>query len=114
MFGLHFDWNAILTVVVTVAAGMIRHAIKTPKDVDRARLLTLLADDAAAVVVNLAGDAPWAQLVRDVVNRILGHVELPTQNRAAIEAAATGALTRLGKSPEAPGRAVVKPAKRER
>jgi hypothetical protein len=96
----HWNWNAILTVVVAVLGGLINHSVKTPKDHDRALQVSLLADDAAAVVLALNASAPWAQLVTDTVNRLKAAAGIPTTNLTALEQAATGALMRLGKTPQ--------------
>lgn len=93
---MHFDWNMLLSVLVIVGTGIIHAAIRKPSDVDRARLIATLADDAAAVVVDLSGNAPWASLLRDTIARLTSLV--PGENGQAIERAATAALVRLGKS----------------
>jgi hypothetical protein len=98
---MHLDWNAILTVVVAIATAVIHHAIKTPKDHEKASLIATLADDAAAVVLALNPNAPWAQLVKDVVNKLKGAATTPTANNLTLETAATAALVRLGKTPQA-------------
>lgn len=97
---MHLDWNAVLTLVVAVATVFINHAVRTPKDHERASLIATLADDAAALVLSLNPNASWVQLVRDVVNRLKGIASTPTANNLTLETAATAALIRLGKKPE--------------
>jgi hypothetical protein len=96
----HWNWNAILTVIVTIAGALIHHAVKTPKDHDRALHLAALADDFAAAVVTLNPMAPWATMVQDIVNRLKAAAGLNVSDAHALERAAQGALMRLGKSPE--------------
>jgi len=92
----HIDWNMVLSAVVAIATVVVRHAIVTPSDQERAALLRHLADDAAAVIVNLNPTAPWAQKVKDVVARLSAGGASPTANTQKIESAATAALVRLG------------------
>ena len=94
---MHLDWSAVLTVVVAVAVAILRQAIATPSDSERAQHLQTLADDAAAVVLNLDASRPAADMVKDVVAKVAASPSVPTQNPQRIEAAATAALVRLGK-----------------
>lgn len=90
--------NGALTLVVGFLALLIQRSIKVPRDAARAQLLAALANDAAAVVVNLNPDAKWAQKVRDVVQRITANSTSPTTNAVILERAAAAALVRLGHS----------------
>lgn len=91
----------VLGIVVTILAGIIAHAVKTPKDHERAALLATLAEAAAAVVVNLMPNAKWTDLLQAVIQRLSGAASVPTKNQQVISAAATAALVKLGKT--APG-----------
>jgi hypothetical protein len=93
--------HSILDVLVLVLGGLIRQSIKAPRDSERASLLTILAESAAAATVNLSGNAAWSQLVRDTVARIAAESTVPTTNAQKLEAAAITALMKLGKSPQA-------------
>jgi len=91
-------WNALLGLVIAGVGLLIRRSIKTPRDSERALLLAALANDAAAVVVNLTPTATWAQMVRDIVARLASESTVPTSNRSKLETAATAALVRLGRT----------------
>ncbi len=91
---MHWDWNAILSVVVAIAAAVLRAAIVTPKAHDVAAKIRHLADDAAAVIVIAAPNAEWASKLKAVVDRL--SAALPDVDDSVLESAATGALTRLG------------------
>jgi cell division protein FtsN len=91
---MHFDWNAVLGIVVAIAAAVLRAAIVTPKSHDVAAKIRNLADDTAAVILLAAPNEPWAQKLQAVINR-LGEM-LPKVDPSVLEKAATGALVRLG------------------
>ena len=100
------SWSWIFPVVQTLipvaaiaAAGWIARHIKTPSDKDRADLLSIIANAAAAYVLSLNPNAAWADLVRDVIQAISASAGLPTRNVQAIEHEAVAALVRLGKVP---------------
>lgn len=98
---MHIDSNTvsmILTGIVTILGLWIRHAVVTPSDHERATLLATLANDAAAVVVNLNPGAPWATMLSDVVRKLASNAATPTSNASTLNAAASGALARLGKT----------------
>lgn len=97
---MHWDWNAILTLVVGIATVVLRQVIATPKAHDVAAQIRHLADDAAAVVVVSSGNAPWAVRLEAVVQR-LGEM-LPDTDPSVVERAATGALMRLAPPIPAP------------
>lgn len=88
--------HSLFELAVLALGVLIQRSIKTPKDHERATLLTTLADDAAAVVVNVSGNAPWSQLVRDTVSRL--DPKRTTNNILKLEQAAIAALVRLGKT----------------
>lgn len=98
---MHWDLNSILGIVITIGLGLLHQAIKTPKDHERAALLTRLADDAAAVCLSVAPDAPWAQLVAEIVARLKA-AGAPTSNDTVLQKAATAALVRVKGLPAAP------------
>lgn len=99
------NWNNLLGPVVSLVAIAIGswfgHRITSPKDHERAALLSTIAQDAAAFIVALNPTAPWDQLLKDLIARISAAAGLPTSNLTAIENAAAAALTKLGKSPTA-------------
>lgn len=72
-----------------------------PSDGQRAALLGQIAQDAAAFVVAAWPNKPWAELLAEVVKRVLTLPSTPTQNTQAIENAAAAALARMGKVPSA-------------
>lgn len=89
-------------LIALVILAIIAHAVKTPKDAERAVLLTTLAESAAAVAVNYAPNDSWSSLLAEVVRRIKDESTLPTTNHTKIENAATAALTKLGRSAVSP------------
>lgn len=95
---MHFDWNALAPLVglaATIFGGWIGHRIASPKDHERAELLTRIAEETAAVIYASNPTAAWTDLVRDTVARIAGAAGLPTNNTTAIQNAATAALLKL-------------------
>jgi hypothetical protein len=90
--------NSILDLIVMIAVVVLRQAITTPSAAHKAALIAQLADDAAAVVLNLNPNASWDQKLLDVIARLKAASSLPTDNSHVIETAATGALVRLGHS----------------
>jgi 3-oxoacyl-[acyl-carrier-protein] synthase III len=97
---MHLPWdligNGLMTVGLVIGA-LIAKRIHTPADHARAELLAIIADGAAALVVNLNQKAPWSVLLKAVVQAIESAAGLPTSNAAAIERAAAAALAKLGK-----------------
>lgn len=91
----------ILETAAIVVGGLLVHAIRTPKDHDRAALLAEIANAAAAWVVAHNPGKPWAEILEAVVQRIAAAAGLPTRNATAIENAAALALTRMGVQPGA-------------
>lgn len=89
--------SSLLSVVVGIVGLLIRRAIKTPSDAQRAALIATLADDAAAVILDIAPNLPWAQMVADVVGMLRRETTTPTGNTEVLRRAAIGALARLGK-----------------
>lgn len=99
-------WNQIqgllgpvVGLVATIVGGWIAHRYTSPSDHERATLLSRIAEDAAAVIVAFNPNAPWADMLRDLVARINAAAGVPTKNATAIENAATAALLKLGKTP---------------
>ena len=90
--------NLIPFAAIAAAAWIFRR-IKTPSDKERADLLSIIANAAAAYVVSLNPSAAWADLVRDVIQAISASAGLPTKNVQVIEREAVAALVRLGKVP---------------
>jgi hypothetical protein len=103
---MHLSWlmpvvQTLIPVAAIAAAGWIAKHIKKPSDKDRADLLSIIANAAAAYVLSLNPNARWADLVRDVIQAISSSAGLPTKNVAAIEREAAAALVRLGRMPSA-------------
>ena len=102
------SWSWIMPVVQTLmpvaalaVAAWIAKLIKKPSDKERADLLSIVANAAAAFVYSLNPNAAWADLVRDVIQRISASAGLPTRNVQVIEQEAVAALVRMGKVPVA-------------
>lgn len=102
------SWSWIMPVVQTLmpvaalaVAAWIAKLIKKPSDKERADLLSIVANAAAAYVYSLNPGAAWADLVRDVIQRISASAGLPTRNVQVIEQEAVAALVRMGKVPVA-------------
>jgi len=91
--------QTLVPVAALAVAGWIAKHIKKPSDKDRADLLSIIANAAAAYVLSLNPTAAWADLVRDAIQRISASAGLPTKNIQAIEQEAVAALLRLGKVP---------------
>ena len=91
--------NTLIPVAAIAAAGWIAKHIKKPSDKDRADLLSIIANGAAAYALSLNPNAAWADLVRNVIQSISASAGLPTKNVQAIEREAAAALVRLGKVP---------------
>lgn len=90
----------LLPLIVSAAALWITRALKTPRDWERAQLLALIAEAAAALVVSINPRAPWANLLQETIKQIAAAAGLPIRDRAAIERAAASALAQLGKLPD--------------
>lgn len=84
------------TIVNWALAYFHKHTLT---DAERAALLTTLAQDTAAMIVAAFPGKPWADLVNLIIQRLLGMPGVPTQNRQALEGAASSALMRMGKVP---------------
>ena len=84
--------NLILTAAVGLG-GWIATRIKKPSDKDRAEHLSLIAAEAAALVVSLYPNASWSDLLARVVAQIADAAGVPTGNSQAIQRAATAALS---------------------
>mgnify|MGYP003385978914 CR=1 FL=1 len=96
------NWlGPVVGLVATLVGSFFAHRITKPSDADRASLLAQLAHDAAAAVVAIYPNKPWADLLQMVVQRISEGAGVPTKNAAAIEKAAAGALAAHGKLPGA-------------
>ena len=93
--------HGLLPLVYVAAAGWIAQHITKPTDLDRAKLLSIIANAVAAYVLSLNPGAVWADLLRDVIQGISSAAGLPTRNAQAIERAAIAALIAHGKAPDA-------------
>lgn len=89
--------DSVLGLVTTLLLGVIAHAVKTPKDHERAIMVSQLAEGLAGALVAANPKAEWATLIRDLIARLA--LDGPTQNAAVIERAAAAALLKLGKTP---------------
>lgn len=97
---MHLNWLSIVQLIASVAvpalgAWLIKK-YKTPTDLERATLLSHIAEAAAALVVSLNPKADWATLLQQVVAQIASAAGLPTNNMAAINRAAAAALMKVG------------------
>ena len=90
---MHWDWSALLSVVVAIAAAVIRHSIVKPKDHELASQIRHIADDVAATIVTSAPKAAWAAQLAAIISAL--EAMLPDLNADVRERAATGALARL-------------------
>jgi hypothetical protein len=98
---MHWDLGTILQGAAVVALWLIHHSIKKPSDHERASLLAHLANDAAAVVLNLNPGATWAKMVSDTIAMLTREDATPTTDTDTLAKAAKGALARLGKTNDA-------------
>lgn len=95
-------WLQPALEALALAAGTwIASRILKPKDHERAALLARIAGAAAAYVVSLNPNRPWAELLKLVVERVASAAGVPTKSSLAIENAAAQALLELGKAPDA-------------
>lgn len=90
---------SVINLAILGLGALIAHTIRKPKDLERAQHLDTIARGAAALVLSLNPDKPWARLLEDTVKQISAAAGLPTQNGKAIERAAAGALAGLGVKP---------------
>lgn len=96
------NWILPAAVLVsTIIHGIFAWRRNKPTDADRAALLAQIAQDAAAFVIAAFPGKPWAELLAEIVRRMLALPGIPTRNAQAIENAASAALMKLGKSPNA-------------
>jgi hypothetical protein len=99
---MHLDLNLLgplIGLAATIIGGWLGHRIASPKDHDKAALLTRIAEETAAAIYAANPSAVWADLLRDTINRLAGAAGLPTTNAVAIENAATAALLKLRGGP---------------
>lgn len=93
--------NPLIALLATALGGFFAHRFTSPKDLERASLLSKIAAGAAAFMVGLYPNKAWAELLQLVIGQIAAAAGLPTKNAAAIERAAADALAQLGKLPDA-------------
>lgn len=103
-----FNWGfltALLGPVSQVATvligGVIAAALHTSKDHARAASLSIIANEAAALVTVSNPNAAWSQLLSQTIAQISNASGLPTSNDQAITRAATAALVNRGLKPAA-------------
>jgi len=103
-----FNWSVLgsfltpLVQVGTLALGsVIAAALHTSKDHARAASLSIIANEAAALVTLANPNANWSQLLSQTIAQISNASGLPTQNEQAITRAATAALANKGLKPNA-------------
>ena len=101
-----FNWGIFsaflqpLVQVGTLALGtVIAAALHTSKDHARAASLSIIANEAAALVTVSNPNANWAQLLSQTISQISNASGLPTKNEQAITRAATAALANKGIKP---------------
>lgn len=91
--------EAIVSQLVLAAAGLLgvflHSRLRKPSDLERAQLLTHLADELAASLKLANPTATWPDLVRLVVQALSAAAGVPTSNADAISQAATAAVQRL-------------------
>jgi hypothetical protein len=93
--------HTALTLVPLVTLGVgswVASRIVKPRDHERAQHLANIASDAVALVLANNPTASWATLLADAVRQISTAAGVPTNNAAAIQRAAAGALAKAGVS----------------
>ncbi len=100
---MHFNFASLLAYMQPVLglaavslAALIHRRLKTPLDHERAAHLSLIAREAAALLVAEKKNANWAVLLEDLIRQITANESAPTSNVDAIRRAAAGALSSLG------------------
>lgn len=93
---------SILGVVAVGIGGWIASRIRKPSDLDRALLLSAIAQDAAGLVLANNPKLSWVGLLEATIRQIAQVAGLPTKNAAAIQRAAAGALVKVGAVPVDP------------
>lgn len=94
-----FLWPIVTPVAQSIAllvGAWLAHRIATPKDHERAELLSRIAEASAALVVATNPGKPWADLLQLVVREISSAAGVPTNNAQAIRRAAAAALNKVG------------------
>jgi DNA-binding transcriptional regulator YdaS (Cro superfamily) len=86
----------VLGVLALALGGWIAAKLKKPTDLERATLLSTIAQDAAAMVLANNPTVGWVGLLEATIRQIAGASGLPTRNAPAIKRAASGALIRAG------------------
>lgn len=94
-----FPWDKVFDLAILIVGGWFAHRATSPKAHDVAEQLDAIAKGAAALAVSLYPDADWATLLNHVVQQISQAAGLKVKDAAAIERAASLALTQLGKNP---------------
>lgn len=95
-------WFPVITPVIQsvaiIVGAWLAHRIVTPKDHERAELLSRIAGAATALVLANNPNQPWSVLLDLVVREITMAAGVPTKNAGAIKRAAAAALTSAGVS----------------
>lgn len=93
----------LIGIVATGLGGWLARKIGGAHDQQaafhRAQILSVIAQDAAALVVSLNPTASWATLLEQTVKQIASAAGLPVTDQQAIQRAAASALSALGKLP---------------
>lgn len=96
-----FSWSILAPIIqpmigiLTLGIGtVIAHALKTPKDHERAAEIGAIAADAAKMVVSETGGAPWAVVLQQVIDQL--RQSAPTSNETVLRRAAVAALKDAG------------------
>jgi hypothetical protein len=95
---MHLDfatlWTLFQPAIVGALGGFILHALHTPKDHERAQQLGTIAGDIAVLVVAEAGGAPWATMLKSVIDQLKAYNL--TANTDVLDQVAQAALIRAG------------------
>ena len=87
------SWFGQLLQVAALALGTwLVTRIKKPSDKEKADLLSVIANDAAVLLVVMMPGASWATMLQALVVNISQAAGLPTKNADAIQRAAASAL----------------------
>jgi hypothetical protein len=94
--------QTFLPVVVAAATGWLAHLIRTPKDHERAVILSQMAKGAVGLVLVNNKSNDWVQLLKQAVDQIVLSDSPPTMNRDVVTKAVASELILHGVKP--PGR----------
>lgn len=99
MRGILLGYIPSIAAAALAVGGVLIHWIKKPSDLERADLLSRLANEAAALILSSNPKAPYAQLLQQLVSHLSQAPAVPTDNGDAIKRAAAAALVAQGVKP---------------